>query len=1451
MSTSGSGSGVVLELAEEFLERYRQGQRPSLKEYIDRHPSLADEIREVFPAMAMMEKIALADESLAGAPTGAAPGWKAPRLEQLGDFRILREVGRGGMGVVYEAEQVSLGRHVALKVLPPQTVRDPKQKRRFAREAKAAARLHHTNIVPVFGVGEHDGTPYYVMQFIQGLGLDEVLDELKRMRAGEAARAAGLDADVSRSARRDVSAADVARSLLTGRFETGPAPVLDTGAGTPRTATFDAPPPTLVDPAPPPSRTGRSSEPSSPSESSVSLLGTSAAADGRASRARKPTYWQGVARIGVQVAEALEYAHKQGIVHRDVKPSNLLLDTRGTVWVTDFGLAKADDQQNLTHTGDLLGTLRYMPPEAFEGKTDHRGDVYALGLTLYELLAFRPAFAEKDRGRLVRQVTSEEAPRLGSVNPEVPRDLETVVHKAIDREPAHRYATAGELAADLQRFLDDEPIQARRQTQLERYRRWARRNPGIAILGAVLTAVLVIATITSMFVAGQMSRLAAEKARAADEAELARRHEADQRALAEDAQRQAQVSAREAGAQRRRAEANFAKARAAVDESFTTISESRLLKVAGMQPLRRELLQSALTFYEGFLKERGDDPAVRAGLASAFLRVGKIRGEFGEPREAKQSYERARALFEPLVAANPAEPESADGLAQCLSRLGRDEEAIAIWQRLVRPGEPRFRRDLADAFDSLSYTAFKRGDLAKALEGLQKSLANRETLVGLDPDDPVARRDLGSSLNSFGILLGQIGQRVQSLALHRRAAEQTERAFALAPQDLEMGQALATGISNCALLEEEFGRPDEATRLLRRVIAVREMIMQANPAIPSARLGLVGAYDFLVNRLGAQGHADEARATIRRAREEIERLPRHGAEDLFTLARARAWSATWHSGKDPERPTEAERAEQEHEADQAMVALRQAVAAGMRDPARLRQAFQAPPLILRADFLDLSRELRLAWAAATKPDPSAAARAQSAAAAGPVRSAQAQENQAAARHAVGMVLLDLGRLDAAADHLEQALGVRRRLVEDDPSRPGYRTDLAETLIGLAELDWKADRPGRARDEWAQAVPLLDRAVAQRPDDRRAWMKLAIVRAEMGQAEAAATALARLLELTPESHRPAILTDLARLDQKAGRREQARRWWGEAVPLLTRAVAQQPDDRRAWKELGIVRAELGQPEEAAAAFAKLMDLTPPSRDETLWWAPNSAGIGEALAAHDEVFGRVVRARPRDRTLLIARFHYFGRRGRWQKATGVVNRIIELDPDDPDPQPRRYRRALLLMSGDIEGYRRATREDLAALEKLHRTPDGWFDLLGPTESPRGVERSKGRGVAARDDRDVDRGFAAYREGHYATAIVDLEGFVDSTSHPFRLTLAHLFLAMAHQRLGHEAEARRELDAGRKRLDGLGRVFWHRPADRASGELLDYGWTEWVIATLVHREAEALIVYDPIFPADPFAR
>jgi serine/threonine protein kinase len=427
MSQSGTRSEVVLALAEEFVVRYRHGERPSLREYIDRHPELAAEIREVFPAVALMENIALVQEAEESPAAAAAP--EAAPLQQLGDYRLIRAIGQGGMGIVYEAEQVSLGRHVALKLLPRKLLADVKHRRRFEREARLAARLHHTNIVPVFGVGEQDGLPYYVMQFIQGLGLNEVLEELKRLRAvGELQNPA---ANPRSTTGKELSAANVARSLLTGPF----LPAADSSLEqSPGEAPMEQPVPCPGEASEALSSAGRQRK--SLSDSSVVLPGQSGPSGQR--KGKLPTYWQSVAQIGVQVAGALEYAHQQGVLHRDIKPSNLLLDRRTTVWVTDFGLAKASDSDDLTHTGDVLGTLRYMPPEAFEGHSDARSDLYSLGLTLYELLAFRPAFDEKERNKLIKQMTAGEAPRLDRLNAEVPRDLVTIVHKAIDRDPQRR-----------------------------------------------------------------------------------------------------------------------------------------------------------------------------------------------------------------------------------------------------------------------------------------------------------------------------------------------------------------------------------------------------------------------------------------------------------------------------------------------------------------------------------------------------------------------------------------------------------------------------------------------------------------------------------------------------------------------------------------------------------------------------------------------------------------------------------------------------------------------------------------------------------------------------------------------------------------------------------------------------------------------------------------------------
>jgi WD40 repeat protein/Flp pilus assembly protein TadD len=516
MTPPDSGRMSIGQLVAEWRALVRRGERPDVNDYAARYPDLADQIRRLFPTVVVIEDLKAEAADLTGTASTGAGRAPALRLERLGDFRILREVGRGGMGVVYEAEQESLGRRVALKVLPAGAMLDPRHPRRFQREAKAAARLHHTNIVPVFGVGEQDGVLYYVMQFIQGLGLDKVLAELRRLRqvrpGVETVAASGPPPPDGAG---ELSAADVARSLFAG-----PAA---------------APPP---EPSPEADR----SPGSLPHEVSPAAGAPAGTLPPGALGLARPgaTYWRSVARMGIQVAEALEHAASQGILHRDIKPSNLLLDTHGTVWVTDFGLAKAAavDGEDLTHTGDIVGTLRYMAPERFDGRSDVRSDLYSLGLTLYELLVQQPAFGETDRSKLIHQVTTQEPVRPRKIDPAIPRDLETIVLKTIARDPAHRYAQPADLASDLQRFLEDRPIQARRTGPAERLARWCRRNPRVAGLTATVAFLLLGVAAVSVVAALYIAAARTQADRNAANERLAR-------ADAEKAQKQAEASAEE------------------------------------------------------------------------------------------------------------------------------------------------------------------------------------------------------------------------------------------------------------------------------------------------------------------------------------------------------------------------------------------------------------------------------------------------------------------------------------------------------------------------------------------------------------------------------------------------------------------------------------------------------------------------------------------------------------------------------------------------------------------------------------------------------------------------------------------------------------------------------------------------------------------------------------------
>ncbi|MHB1034628.1 MAG: protein kinase domain-containing protein [Pirellulales bacterium] len=642
-------------LAAEFMDRQRRGESPSIAEYTARHPELAAEIRDLFPAIAVVERLKSHREEASGARVSLG----TPRLERLGDFRILGEIGRGGMGIVYEAFQESLGRHVAVKVLPRQPFLDPRRLQRFQRESQTAARLHHTNIVPVFGVGEHDGFHYIVMQLIRGVGLDLILGKLQEASDSGEPTPPGQDSVLPvPETERTREVARLAKALLEGKPWQMPEPEFSLGDSDPAAFGPRQQPPTA---SPDSTRAGsgteaftndRETKVHGHSDTQPQPLPKSQSAQFETAELG-PSYWRSIATIGLQVAEALHYAHTHRTLHRDVKPANLLLDSQGVVWITDFGLAKAMEQDNVTQSGVLVGTLRYMAPEQFSGQVDARSDICSLGLTLYELLTLRPAFDDTSRGSLIRKITHEEPLRPRKLNPRIPRDLETIVLKAIACEPAHRYQSAGELARDLECFLEDRPIQARRTHAVERLWRWARRNRAVAGLAASTLLLLVLVAVVASVGYVRTTRANLDEA-----------------------------------AQRKKAEATSALALEALDNIFrqfapdraVTPSELTVVSQAGeeiavpVQPvLSKEaaaLLEHMLVFYDRLAKQGGDDAKLRRKVAEANRRVGDIRQRLGNLDQAKASYLRAIDLCAEVAKTSPNDADLAIEIAQARNRLG-------------------------------------------------------------------------------------------------------------------------------------------------------------------------------------------------------------------------------------------------------------------------------------------------------------------------------------------------------------------------------------------------------------------------------------------------------------------------------------------------------------------------------------------------------------------------------------------------------------------------------------------------------------------------------------------------------------------------------------------------------------------------------------------------------------
>jgi serine/threonine protein kinase len=736
VSANGSLEDRVAAVVDAFMAEAEAGGRPDVEDYARHHPEFASVLRQVLPALRLIQ-------SEGGGPAGE-PGASAPGGEPagaLGDFRILREVGRGGMGIVYEAEQVSLGRRVALKVLPFAATMDPRQLQRFHNEARAAACLHHTNIVPVYGVGSERGVHFYAMQLIEGQTLAAIIADLRRAR-GDKAPAAGEGTTAYR-----------------------PLPV----------------------------------EPGAPTEPVAAQVTLSA--DG-AGRGRE--YFRKVAELGVQAAEALDHAHQAGVVHRDVKPANLMLDVRGNLWVTDFGLAHMQHgEASLTVTGDLLGTLRYMSPEQALAKRvviDHRTDIYSLGATLYELLTLRPAFGGKDRQELLHQIAFEEPQRPRRVDRSIPAELQTIVLKAMEKNAADRYASARELADDLRRFLDNRPIHARRPSLIQRVLKWARRHH-TAVLSAAVVLMLALLTL------GAETWL------------LWKEKEATKAALA-------------------RADAKTRWARRAVDDMYSEVAEKWLADTPNMTAVQRQFLRKALDFYEELIEEQSTDPEVRLQTVIAYRRMGMIcEGLESHHAKAEGYLRQAERMARGLVDDFPndrayqeeqlrATSELGHFLQCCTTRFDEAEElsrrAVSLAARLADDfrNVPGYQKHLVESLLALADVLHRTHP--EEAEGTYLEAARiQKALVDKFPDLPDYRHALATIQVARVSFLAASG-RLETPAACRQALAELEEVL-IRCRKTEANQTRLDNLYNrIASLQMDLGDLQAAAAALDRSLMVRQ-----------------------------------------------------------------------------------------------------------------------------------------------------------------------------------------------------------------------------------------------------------------------------------------------------------------------------------------------------------------------------------------------------------------------------------------------------------------------------------------------------------------------------------------------------------------------------------------------------------------------------------------------------
>jgi serine/threonine protein kinase/tetratricopeptide (TPR) repeat protein len=693
------------------------------------------------------------------APISAVPG-----------YTVLCELGRGGMGVVYKARQEGLKRTVALKMILAGAHASSDTLTRFKVEAEAVARLQHPNIVQVYEIGEHEGRPYFSMEFVDG---GDLVDQIYQHPLGA----------------------------------------------------------------------------------------------------------KQAARMIAVLARAMHATHQQGIVHRDLKPANVLLTKDGTPKITDFGLAKnLGEPASKTRTGDVMGTPSYMAPEQAEGRVKDIGpgtDVYALGAILYEILTARPPFKAETMMDTLLQVLYDEPLPPGRLLATVPRDLETICLKCLSKEIGKRYPTALDLALDLDRFLEGQPIQARPVPHWERAWKWARRRPAAAALLAVGILAPLIVLGVSLDYNVELNRLNQELDKAArgerqkaEEAETQRADAVLQKGLANRRRDEAEGLRKIAEHQRRRAEQNFRKAREAVKLLLTEVAQNELANVRLMEDVRQRLLARAVAFHKEFLEQQSADPSVRQDAGQSLVQLGDIYQLLGKYQEADDSYAQALVRFRELIGQFPDEPDYRCDLAvaqlhhgQLCRVRGQLSEAEADCRAAIKaleqltdkiPKKREYRSDLAFTMNELARVLHlaKRPDDAE--RQYNQAIAIQEALVKEAGDaHPEYRENLAGSLNDLGKMLRSAGKRGKAEEAYRAALDQFRQLSERYPQVASYKHKLAAATNNLGNVLGDLQGPNQAAEPIRQALALRAQLVKDFPSVLAYRQELADTHNNLAALLAA------------------------------------------------------------------------------------------------------------------------------------------------------------------------------------------------------------------------------------------------------------------------------------------------------------------------------------------------------------------------------------------------------------------------------------------------------------------------------------------------------------------------------------------------------------------------------------------------------------------------